>query len=63
MPHERQGQKLENFPHLQRWFNAIHDRPATVRAYARAPSVNPAANTATPLTAEARRVLFGQTAR
>ena len=63
VPHERQGQKLENFPHLQRWFHAIHDRPATVRAYARAPTVNPAANTATPLSAQARRVLFGQTAR
>jgi GST-like protein len=63
VPHERQGQKLENFPHLQRWFHAIHDRPATVRAYARAPTVNPAVNTATPLSAQARRVLFGQTAR
>lgn len=63
VPHERQGQKLENFPHLQRWFNAIHARPATARAYARALAVNPAANTATPLTAEARRVLFGQSAR
>jgi GST-like protein len=63
VPHERQGQKLENFPHLKRWFNAIRERPATVRAYARAPTVNPAANTPTPLTAEARRVLFGQTAR
>jgi len=63
VPHERQGQKLEHFPHLKRWFNAIRERPATVRAYARAPTVNPAANTPTQLTAQARRVLFGQTAR
>jgi GST-like protein len=59
VPHERQGQRLEDFPHLQRWFNTIHDRPATVRAYARAASVN----TQTFLTEEARGVLFGQTAR
>ena len=33
VPHERQGQKLEDFPHLKRWFDAIKARPATVRAY------------------------------
>jgi GST-like protein len=62
VPHEAQRQKLEDFPYLKRWFQAIHDRPATVRAYAKAASVNPAANMSTPLTEEARRVLFGQTA-
>jgi GST-like protein len=61
VPHESQGQKLEDFPHLERWFRAIHDRPATVRAYAKAATVNP--KTAAPLTDEARRILFGQTAR
>ncbi len=63
VPHEAQRQKLEDFPHLQRWFQAIHDRPATVRAYEKAASVNPSVNTRTALTEEARRVLFGQTAR
>ena len=63
VPHERQGQKLEHFPHLRRWFETIRARPATVRAYARSAEVNPAANSAVPLTAEARRVLFGQSAR
>jgi GST-like protein len=63
VPHERQGQKLEDFPHLKRWFQAIHDRAATVRAYEKAASVNPSVNTRTTLTEEARRVLFGQTAR
>jgi GSH-dependent disulfide-bond oxidoreductase len=33
VPYERQNQKLEDFPHLQRWFEAIKARPATVRAY------------------------------
>jgi GST-like protein len=32
VPHENQGQKLEDFPHLKRWFEAIRARPATERA-------------------------------
>ncbi len=34
--HESQSQKLEDFPHLQRWFATIQARPATSRAYAKA---------------------------
>ena len=34
--HESQSQKLEDFPHLQRWFETIQARPATIRAYAKA---------------------------
>ncbi|MFX4740562.1 glutathione binding-like protein, partial [Acinetobacter baumannii] len=41
VPYERQGQKLEDFPHLKRWFETIRARPATVRAYAVGPTVNP----------------------
>lgn len=37
VPHERQRQNLEEFAHLKRWFTHIASRPATVRAYARAP--------------------------
>jgi GST-like protein len=36
VPYERQGQKLEDFPHLKRWFETIQARPATVRAYEKA---------------------------
>ena len=59
VPYESQGQKLEDFPHLKRWFEAIHDRPATVRAYEKAKSIN---TQPTVMTEESRRILFGQTA-
>jgi GSH-dependent disulfide-bond oxidoreductase len=36
VPYERQGQNLADFPHLQRWFAAIQERPATKRAYEKA---------------------------
>lgn len=36
VPYERQNQKLEDFPHIQRWFEAIKSRPATIRAYEKA---------------------------
>jgi GST-like protein len=58
VPHERQGQKLEDFPNLHRWFNTIRERPATIRAYDRAREIN----TAPTMTEEAKKVLFGQTA-
>lgn len=41
VPYERQRQKLEDFPHLQAWFERIAARPATARAYALVQSVNP----------------------
>jgi GST-like protein len=58
VPHERQGQNLDDFPHLKRWFEAIRARPATERAYARAKEIN----TAPTVSEEAKKVLFGQTA-
>jgi GSH-dependent disulfide-bond oxidoreductase len=58
VPYERQGQRLEDFPNVLRWFQAIADRPATKAAYARGETVNRPAE----MSEEAKRVLFGQTA-
>lgn len=60
VPHLSQGQNLDDFPHLLRWFEAIKARPATVRAYERGASVS---SGTVPLTEEARKILFGQTAQ
>jgi GST-like protein len=59
VPHESQGQSLDAFPHLKRWFEAIKNRPATIRAYERATGVS----SNTPLSEEAKKILFGQTAQ
>jgi len=53
---ERQGQDIEEFPHLKRWKAAIASRPAVERAYAIAQTVKKSAVT----DEESRRVLFGQ---
>ena len=58
VPYERQGQNLDDFPHLKRWFHAIHDKPATVAAYAKGETVNRAKE----MSEEDKKVLFGQTA-
>jgi len=59
VPYESQRQRLEDFPHLKRWFEGVHDRPATVRADEKAATIN----TNTTMSEEAKRILFGQSAR
>ncbi len=58
VPYERQGQKLEDFPHLKRWFEAIAARPATIAAYEKANTVQRPAE----MSEDEKKVLFGQTA-
>ena len=60
VPYERQGQALEDFPNLKRWFEAIKARPGTVRAYDKAAALNTGPSVTDE---ESRRILFGQTAK
>jgi GSH-dependent disulfide-bond oxidoreductase len=40
VPYAQQGQNLDDFPALKRWFNTISERPAVQRAYALAKEIN-----------------------
>lgn len=54
--HEKQGQDLNQFPHLKKWFDRIGSRPATQRAYEQGKAVH-----STPtVDEEAKKYLFGQ---
>lgn len=59
VPHEAQGQNLDDFPNVRRWFEAIRARPATVEAYRRGEEVSPPDQ---PMSNEAKKHLFGQKA-
>lgn len=56
--HDAQGQSLDDFPNIRRWFARIAERDAVKRAYALADEVNPSANK--PMDDEARKHLFGK---
>jgi GSH-dependent disulfide-bond oxidoreductase len=58
VPYEAQGMTLEEFPHLKAWFERIHARPATQRAYAWGETIKEQTDLRTD--EEARKILFGQ---
>ncbi|KTC98228.1 glutathione S-transferase N-terminal domain-containing protein [Legionella erythra] len=57
--HEKQQQNLDEFPHLKQWFLGIKARPASQRAYNKANDLN----IEPILTEEAKRILYGQSAK
>jgi len=59
VPHEKQRQDLNDFPHLKRWFEAMAARPAVQRAYALAATIN----TARTVNQQSRDILFAQSAQ
>lgn len=52
--YEKQGQRLADFPNVQRWFDAIRKRPAVQKALTVMAEVR-----REPMTEEARSVMFG----
>jgi GSH-dependent disulfide-bond oxidoreductase len=56
VPYERQGQDLNKFTNIKRWFEAIRQRPATVRAYEKAKQINEHQT----VSEESKKILFGQ---
>jgi GSH-dependent disulfide-bond oxidoreductase len=56
VPHQRQGQDLDHYLHIRRWFETVARRPAVQRAYEIAKTVN----TTTGMSDSAKAILFGQ---
>jgi len=58
VPHQRQQQNLDDFPHLKRWFETIQNRPAVQSAYTTGKTIN----TQQTVTEASCAILFGQDA-
>jgi GST-like protein len=59
VPYQNQGQNLDEFPNLRRWFDAMKARPAVSRGIDLGKELrNPAG-----MDDEAKKILFGQTAK
>ncbi len=59
VPYQPQGQDLDDFPHLKRWFRVIAARPATIRTYEGVTA--PYQRDRAQITEDERRHLFGHT--
>ncbi len=54
--YEKQGQNLDNFPNVKSWFERISARPAVIKAYEKAETINSSAS----VTEAGKAILFGQ---
>jgi len=54
--YEKQGQNLNDFPNIKAWFERISARPAVIKAYAKADTINSSAA----VTEAGKSILFGQ---
>jgi GSH-dependent disulfide-bond oxidoreductase len=59
VPHERQQQNLADYPAVQDWFDRIAKRPGTLAAYLAGQAIS----TKPTVDEEAKKILFGQTAK
>ena len=57
-PYKRQGQSLDEFPNLERWFETMQARAAVQRGFAAGAELRQAG-----MDEAARKILFGQTAK
>ena len=58
VPHERQGQNLDDFPDLKDWFHRMKERPAVARGFQLGRDLRSGK-----MDEKAKQILFGQRAR
>ena len=63
VPYKNQGQDLNEFPHLRKWFDGMKERPAVRRAIESGLEMRGKVQEDIRQNAEVQKILFGQRAR